>query len=462
MGRAIVTGETSSSDFPTTPDSFDPYFDGASYQGDAFVVRFDTAGSALDYGTYLGGSGDDFGYALALDAASRATVTGLTYSSDFPTTPNSFAPIFNGYYDAFVVRIDAAGSSLDYGTFLGGNSNDSGHALVLDAAGRAAVTGFTRSSDFPTTPGAFDRSLSSGDAFIFRYLWEPSGVARWASQPPVLDGNLSEWGDRWPLVLSCDTADYVAIQPPGSPPPTPVDNSAELRAQWTSTDLYFAIFVRDDAIVNDSQDVWQDDEIELAFVGAWDGNPAGGDTHQYTVNPDGRITDFGNPANPVSIQAAAAPVAGGWNVEVRIPASHLFGANLPLSAGKTMAFDLGLHDDDPPGGNWDSHMIWAGDSTSYHAGALLRLDDVVAPTPLPTGTPTSTATPTSTPTRTPTPTASASPTQTATWTATPTRTPTATATWTATPTRTPTATATTTPTSTSVARYRYLPLILRH
>jgi hypothetical protein len=79
-----------------------------------------------------------------------------------------------------------------------------------------------------------------------------------------------------------------------------------------------------------------------------------------------------------------------------------------------MAFDLGLHDDDPPGGNWDSHMIWAGSSTSYHAGALLHLEDVVAPTPLPTGTPTSTATPTSTPTRTPTPTASASPTQTAT------------------------------------------------
>ena len=130
-------------------------------------------------------------------------------------------------------------------------------------------------------------------------------------------------------MLSCDTAAYVAIQPPSSPPSTRVNNSADLHAQWTSTDLYFAIFVRDDAIVNDSPDVWHDDEIDLAFVGAWDGNPAGGDTHQYTVNPDGRITDFGNPAIPVSIQAVAVPVPGGWNVEVRIPNTSLFGLDAP-------------------------------------------------------------------------------------------------------------------------------------
>ena len=280
----------------------------------------------------------------------------------------------------------------------------------------------------------------------------PSVAASWTGQPPTVDGNLSDWGQWSPLVLSLDTACYVATQPPGSPPPTPADNSAELRALWTGANLYFAIFVRDDAIVNDSSDVWRDDEIELAFVGAWDGNPAGGDTHQYTVNADGRITDFGHPSIP-PIQAAALPVAGGWNVEVRIPATHLFGLNAPLTAGKTMAFDLGLHDDDD-GGNWDSHMIWAGDSTSYHAGGLLRLDDLVAPTPLPTSTPTSNAN--ITPTRT------ATPTPTATWTATPTRTPTATATHTptATPTATASATSTSTPTASPMVRHGYLPLIL--
>ena len=298
-----------------------------------------------------------------------------------------------------------------------------------------------------------------GEGGILRYT---AGVttyrtyARRASQPPIVDGNLSDWV-RWsPVVLNRDTARYVATQPPGSPPPTPADNSAELRALWTSTNLYFAIFVRDDRIVNDSPDVWHDDEIELAFVGAWDGDPAGGDTHQYTVNPDGRITDFGDPANPVPIQAAAVPVAGGWNVEVRIPASHLLGANIPLTAGKTMAFDLGLNDDDD-GGNWDSHMIWAGDRTFDHAGGLLRLEDVVAPTPGPTGTQTATPTRTSTATHTPTRTLTSTPTLTLT----PTPSQTATPTWTTSPTGTATLTPTVTPTATPIVRLRYLPLMLR-
>ncbi len=76
-------------------------------------------------------------------------------------------------------------------------------------------------------------------------------------------------------------------------------------------------------IVNDSTDVWRDDEVELAFYAVYDGNPAGGDTHQFTVNADGRVTDFGVPNPP--IEAMAAIVPGGWDVEVRIPASTLYG-----------------------------------------------------------------------------------------------------------------------------------------
>jgi hypothetical protein len=86
---------------------------------------------------------------------------------------------------------------------------------------------------------------------------------------------------------------------------------------------------------------------------------------------------------------------------IPIPATHLFGFNTTFTANKVLAFDLGLHDDDD-GGNWDSHMIWASNSTNYQAGGLLRLDDVIAPTPLPTSTPTPTATATATPTATPT------------------------------------------------------------
>ena len=347
-----------------------------------------------------------------------------------------------------------------------------------DWASGNALAIITQTTATPGGPGghrrvlAYERSWSNGKARLiitYRVLGEPNLMALRALTPPAIDGTLNDWGQWTPILLDKDTAEAVWFQPPQVSPPTPEDSSASLRALWDSSDLYIAVQVRDDVIVNDSSDVWRDDEIELAFVGAYDFDPDGGDTHQDTVNADGRITDFVDPAHPVPIQAAAVPVAGGWNVEVRIPATHLFGLNTLLIAGKTMAFDLGLHDDDD-GGNWDSHMIWAGDSTSYHAGGLLRLDDVVAPTPLPTSTPTSTPTATSTPTRTATPTATATrtatPTRTPTASASPTQTPTANSTWTATPTRTPTtmptATATATPTSTSAVRHRYLPLILRH
>ena len=97
----------------------------------------------------------------------------------------------------------------------------------------------------------------------------------------------------------------------------------------------------------------------------YDGNPAGGDTHQYTINADGRVTDFGQPNPP--IEAATRIVPGGWDAEVRIPAAHLYGQAAQLAAGVTLAFNVGLHDDDD-GGDWDSYLIWQGASTTTRRG----------------------------------------------------------------------------------------------
>lgn len=444
-GRVYVTGGTYSSNFPTTPGAFDTSLNG----GDAFVVKLNPAGSALAYATFLGGSVNDYGWGIAVDEAGSAYVTGDTASGNFPVTPGAFDTSYNGNSDAFVAKLNPTGSALAYATFLGSSDIDVSQAITVDEGGRACITGrtyvmdSTGSSDFPTTPNAFDTSYNGGysDAFMVKLRMSgPSVSALRTNQPPTIDGNFADWGQWPPLVLNSNTAFYIATQPPGSPPPTSADNSSELRAMWTGTNLYIAVFVRDDVIVNDSPDVWRDDEIELAFVGAWDGLPAGGDTHQYTINADGRVTDFGIPGLPIPIQAVALAVPGGWNVEVRIPATHLFGFTANLTAGKTMAFDLGLHDDDD-GGNWDSHMIWAGNSTNNQAGGLLRLEDITAPTPAPTSTPTST--PTTTPTLSPTPTRTNTPT--------PTPTPTVTAT------RTPTAT----PTAVSSSYRSYLPMILR-
>ncbi len=166
-GCVYVTGYTRSSDFPTTPGAFDPTYNGG-YWGDAFVAKLNAAGSALEYATFLGGSSRDQGYGIAVDGAGRAYVMGYTESSDFPTTPSAFDPTHNGNGDAFVAKLNAAGSALEYATFLGGSYDDLGSAIVVDGEGRAYVTGHTRSSDFPTTPGAFDPTYNgdAGDAFV--------------------------------------------------------------------------------------------------------------------------------------------------------------------------------------------------------------------------------------------------------------------------------------------------------
>ncbi len=113
------------------------------------------------YATFLGGSNMDVGYGIAVDTAGSAYVTGGTRSTNFPTTPGAFDVSTNGG-DAFVVKLNPAGSALAYATFLGGAIGDEAHGIAVDAAGSAYVIGQTYSSDFPTTPGAFDTSYNSG------------------------------------------------------------------------------------------------------------------------------------------------------------------------------------------------------------------------------------------------------------------------------------------------------------
>lgn len=163
-GSAYVTGQTSSSDLPTTPGTFDPSFNGGY---DAFVAKLSPTGSALAYSTFLGGNQEDVGLAMTVDAANSAYVTGQTYSSNFPTTSGAFDTSYNGVYDAFVAKLNLTGTAPVYATFLGGSTHEGGSAIRVDGAGSAYVTGFTQSSNFPTTPGAFDTSYNgNGDAFV--------------------------------------------------------------------------------------------------------------------------------------------------------------------------------------------------------------------------------------------------------------------------------------------------------
>jgi len=172
-GGAYVIGMTNSADFPATPGAFDTTHNG---DHDAFVARLIPDGSALVYATFLGGTDYDFGRGIVIDRDGAAYVTGLTRSANFPTTPAAFDTTYNGNDDAFVVKVTPDGSTLVYATFLGGSSYDWGSGIAMDGSGMAYVTGHTESSNFPTTPEAFDTTYNGpSDAFLFKM--NPTGSA---------------------------------------------------------------------------------------------------------------------------------------------------------------------------------------------------------------------------------------------------------------------------------------------
>ena len=168
-GNAYVTG-LAGPGLSITPGGFQTTYGGGV--DDAFVSKLNATGSALLYSTYLGGSNSDVGAGIGVDALGRVFVTGHTFSADFPVTPGAFQTRYPGTYDYFVTKLNAAGSALDYSTYLGPTEGTvllsfSSSPIAIDASGNAYVTGFTRSSHFPTTPGAFQTTYHGGtDAFV--------------------------------------------------------------------------------------------------------------------------------------------------------------------------------------------------------------------------------------------------------------------------------------------------------
>jgi len=189
-GSAYVTGWTLSTDFPF-PVTVGAYQTASAGHYDAFVTKFNSAG-ALVYSTYLGGSAGDMvgafsssfdpatsdrrGGGIFVDASGNAYVTGSTYSTDFPVTPGALRTT-NAGGDAFVTKLNPAGSALVYSTYLGGSAEEDGAGIAVDAAGNAYVAGNTRSADFPVTPGAFQGAYRGdySDGFVVKL--DPAGAA---------------------------------------------------------------------------------------------------------------------------------------------------------------------------------------------------------------------------------------------------------------------------------------------
>ncbi len=161
-GNAYVVGDTKSSDFPTTAGALDTVLGGSR---DAFVSKLSAAGSAQTYSTYLGGAGNDFGSGIAVDSSGNAYITGRTFSADFPTV-GAIDSTLGGTEDAFVSKLNATGSTLTYSTFLGGTGGELGNGIAVDSSGNAYVVGDTDSSDFPTVAAIYSALGGSEDAFV--------------------------------------------------------------------------------------------------------------------------------------------------------------------------------------------------------------------------------------------------------------------------------------------------------
>ncbi len=202
-GNVYVTGRTGSSDFPTTSGAYDTSFNGG--YDDVFVSKLDSGLTSLLASTLLGGSNGDRVNSLTLDTSGNVYVTGGTVSTDFPTTSGAYDTSFNGgYADVFVSKLNSGLTSLLASTYLGGYNWDHGSSLTLDTSGNVYVTGYTDSSNFPTTSGAYDTSSNgSSDVFVSKLNSGLTGLLA----STFLGGSSSDWGNS----LTLDTSGNVYV-----------------------------------------------------------------------------------------------------------------------------------------------------------------------------------------------------------------------------------------------------------
>ena len=181
---------TSSSDFPTTIGAYDTSYGG---DRDAFVSKLNSDLTNLLASTFLGGSERDHGGAIAIDQNGNIYAAGHTDSSDFPITTGAYDTSYGGYGDAFVSKLNSDLTNLLASTYLGGSSDEWGNSIVLDPDGNVFLAGDTESSDFPSTPSAYDISFNgvNSDTFVSKLNSDLTNLL----SSTYLGGTFDEWGN---------------------------------------------------------------------------------------------------------------------------------------------------------------------------------------------------------------------------------------------------------------------------
>jgi hypothetical protein len=248
FGNAYVAGETESTDFPTTPGAFQPSGTDAN---NGFITKLNPSGSSFAYSLLLGGGDSDSIRGLALDTQHRVYVTGFTCSTNFPIK-NAFQPVTNsqncanGGGDAFVTRVNATGTDLDYSTYLGGMISSIGNGIAVNSTFQAYVTGATASPDFPTTPGAFQRTLKAkvitgfphdtnqDNAFVTKFSADGKSLV----YSTFLGGTANDVG----TAIALDPDGRACVAGTASSPDFPITSAAFQKTKHGSTDAFVTKF----------------------------------------------------------------------------------------------------------------------------------------------------------------------------------------------------------------------------
>ncbi len=178
QNNAYVVGNSGSEDFPVSGNAYQNTRKAIGrYVRNVVVTKFDAAGT-LVYSTFVGGTTNDYGVAIAVDGSGRASFTGTTNSPDFPVTANAYQAIYKGSQSAYLATLSSDGSALVYATFYGGNGGSSGAGVFVEPGGTLLVGG-SAGSGLPTTAGAYKTTLATGSgAFVARFDSAAAGVAQ--------------------------------------------------------------------------------------------------------------------------------------------------------------------------------------------------------------------------------------------------------------------------------------------
>ena len=182
MGHAYITGSTvptvgNMTDYPATAGAYAESHAGGF--NDAFVTKFNAAGTELIYSTLIGGSDDEIGASIAVDRDGAAHITGRTFGNastprPYPTTPGAYQTTLRGNYDTYITKLAPDGASLDFSTLIGGVSEDHGFGIAIDPEGSSYITGYTEplstaGTGFPVTDGPYGPFAPGPyDAFVVK------------------------------------------------------------------------------------------------------------------------------------------------------------------------------------------------------------------------------------------------------------------------------------------------------